>query len=101
MEKDLAKKRKRKLSVKESYDFLLNEESDKLIDNDNLIKRAINNVEQDGIVFIDEIDKICGKSGRGSAEVSRRCSKRSFAFDRKGLQLVQSTAQLKQIIFFL
>ena len=72
MEKDLAKKKeKRKLSVKESYDFLLNEESDKLIDNDNLIKRAINNVEQDGIVFIDEIDKICGKSGRGSAEVSR------------------------------
>ena len=65
------KKEKRKLSVKESYDFLLNEESDKLIDNDNLIKRAINNVEQDGIVFIDEIDKICGKSGRGSAEVSR------------------------------
>ena len=65
------KKKKRKLSVKESYDFLLNEESDKLIDNDNLIKRAINNVEQDGIVFIDEIDKICGKSGRGSAEVSR------------------------------
>ena len=76
MEKDLAKKKeKRKLSVKESYDFLLNEESDKLIDNDNLIKRAINNVEQDGIVFIDEIDKICGKSGRGSAEVSRRCSR--------------------------
>ena len=65
------KREKRKLSVKESYDFLLNEESDKLIDNDNLIKRAINNVEQDGIVFIDEIDKICGKSGRGSAEVSR------------------------------
>jgi|TARA_B100000287_G_scaffold80040_1_gene72433 ATP-dependent HslUV protease ATP-binding subunit HslU len=65
------KREKRKLSVKESYDFLLNEESDKLIDNDNLIKRAINNAEQDGIVFIDEIDKICGKSGRGSAEVSR------------------------------
>ncbi len=65
------KREKRKLSVKESYEFLLNEESDKLIDNDNLIKRAINNVEQDGIVFIDEIDKICGKSGRGSAEVSR------------------------------
>ena len=65
------KKEKRKLTVKESYEFLLNEESDKLIDNDNLVKRAINNVEQDGIVFIDEIDKICGKNSRGPAEVSR------------------------------
>ena len=55
------KREKRKLTVKESYEFLLGEESDKLIDNDNLVKRAINNVEQDGIVFIDEIDKICGK----------------------------------------
>jgi ATP-dependent HslUV protease ATP-binding subunit HslU len=65
------KREKRKLSVKESYDILFNEESDKLIDNDNLIKRAIDNVEQDGIVFIDEIDKICGKNSSGSAEVSR------------------------------
>jgi len=65
------KKEKRKLSVKESYDFLIDEESDKLIDNENLTKRAIDNVEQDGIVFIDEIDKICGKNSRGSAEVSR------------------------------
>ena len=65
------KREKRKLTVKESYEFLLNEESDKLIDNDSLVKRAINNVEQDGIVFIDEIDKICGKNSRGTAEVSR------------------------------
>ena len=65
------KKEKRKLTVKESYDFLLNEESDKLIDNDSLIKRSINNAEQDGIVFIDEIDKICGKNNSGTAEVSR------------------------------
>ena len=65
------KREKRKLSVKDSYDFLLDEESEKLIDNDNLIKRSINNTEQDGIVFIDEIDKICGKSSGSSGEVSR------------------------------
>ena len=65
------KKEKRKLTVKESYDYLLDEESEKLIDTDNLVKRAINNVEQDGIVFLDEIDKICGKNSRGTAEVSR------------------------------
>ena len=64
-------KEKRKLSVKESYEILLDEESEKLIDNDSLIKRAIKNVEDDGIVFIDEIDKICGKNSGSSAEVSR------------------------------
>ena len=55
-------KEKRKLSVKESYEILLDEESEKLVDNDSLIKRSIKNVEDDGIVFIDEIDKICGKT---------------------------------------
>ena len=65
------KKEKRKLSVKESHEILLDEESEKLIDNDNLIKRAIFNVENDGIVFIDEIDKICGKNSGTSGEVSR------------------------------
>lgn len=64
-------KEKRKLSVKESYEILLDEESEKLIDSDSLIKRAIKNVEDDGIVFIDEIDKICGKNSGSSAEVSR------------------------------
>ena len=65
------KKEKRKLSVKESHEILLDEESEKLIDNENLIKRAITNVENDGIVFIDEIDKICGKNSGTSGEVSR------------------------------
>ncbi len=45
-------KEKRKLSVKESYEILLDEESEKLIDNDSLIKRAIKNVEDDGIVLL-------------------------------------------------
>ena len=74
------KKEKEKLSVKESYEHLLNEESEKLIDNDNLVKRAITNVEQDGIVFIDEIDKICGANSKGTGEVSRGCTTRSSTF---------------------
>ena len=72
LEKVLGKKRKRKLTVKESYDFLLNEESDKLIDNESLIKRSITNLEQDGIVFIDEIDKICGKNNSGALRLAEK-----------------------------
>tara|TARA_B100000989_G_scaffold292235_1_gene267812 strand:- start:1162 stop:2475 length:1314 start_codon:yes stop_codon:yes gene_type:complete len=65
------KKEKRKLSVKDSYNFLIEEESDRLIDEENLIKKSLKNVEDNGIVFIDEIDKICGKNSKGTGEVSR------------------------------
>jgi ATP-dependent HslUV protease ATP-binding subunit HslU len=47
------------------------EESDKLIDNDSIVHEAIKNVENDGIVFLDEIDKICARSERVGADVSR------------------------------
>ena len=59
------KKEKRKLSVKESHEILLDEESEKLIDHENLIKRAVLNVENDGIVFIDEIDAVGRSRGAG------------------------------------
>ena len=62
---------KKKLTVKEALDILESDESDNLVDEDSLIKEAIYNAEQTGIVFIDEIDKIAGKSGRNSGEVSR------------------------------
>jgi ATP-dependent HslUV protease ATP-binding subunit HslU len=62
---------KKKMTVKEALKVLESDESDKLVDEDSLIKEAIYNAEQTGIVFIDEIDKIAGKSGRNSGEVSR------------------------------
>src|SRR3974390_1320321 len=61
----------RRVTVHESYDILVNEESDKLLDTDQLTQEAIRAVEQNGIVFLDEIDKICARDGRVGADVSR------------------------------
>src|SRR6202050_4988593 len=65
----------RKLTVAESHRVLLAEESDKLLDQETVVREAIAAVEQNGIVFLDEIDKICGRSERGGgiggADVSR------------------------------
>jgi ATP-dependent HslUV protease ATP-binding subunit HslU len=61
----------RRTTVKESYDILITEESDKLLDDDDIIKQAKKAVQEDGIVFIDEIDKICHNSERRGGDVSR------------------------------
>ncbi|RXT43615.1 HslU--HslV peptidase ATPase subunit [Bosea sp. Tri-44] len=61
----------RRVQVKDAYGPLLAEESDKLIDQDAIIQAAIREVENSGIVFLDEIDKICAREGRGGADVSR------------------------------
>ncbi len=63
----------RKMKVVDAYAPLIAEESDKLIDNEALVQDAIKTVENDGIVFLDEIDKICAREGggRGGADVSR------------------------------
>ena len=61
----------RKMTVAQSYEVLLAEESDKLLDQDRVIKEAKDSVEQNGIVFIDEIDKICARGERAGADVSR------------------------------
>ncbi|HJS32458.1 MAG TPA: ATP-dependent protease ATPase subunit HslU [Alphaproteobacteria bacterium] len=61
----------RKMTVAESYEVLIAEESDKLLDQDKVVSEAKLAVEQNGIVFIDEIDKICARGERVGADVSR------------------------------
>jgi ATP-dependent HslUV protease ATP-binding subunit HslU len=61
----------RKLTVEDSHELLVNEESDKLLDNDQLTQESINAVENNGIVFLDEIDKICVRDGARTGDVSR------------------------------
>jgi ATP-dependent HslUV protease ATP-binding subunit HslU len=65
------KTKTRRINVKDSYEILLAEESDKLIDDDIIIQEAISVVENNGIVFLDEIDKICGRQERSGGDVSR------------------------------
>ncbi len=65
------KEKKKKMSVKESHEILLNEESDKLIEQDKIIKSAKNSTENNGIVFLDEIDKISARTDRVGGDVSR------------------------------
>ncbi len=66
------KKKTRKVNIREAYDILIQEESDKLIDMDNVADMARERVEQSGILFLDEIDKIAGRhESSGSTDVSR------------------------------
>jgi ATP-dependent HslUV protease ATP-binding subunit HslU len=65
------KQKTRRMTVKESHAVLMDEESDKLLDQEKVVRNAIQVVEQNGIVFIDEIDKICARSERAGADVSR------------------------------
>ena len=64
-------KKIKKLSVKDSHAYLLQEETEKLLDQEKINSRALEEVEQNGIVFIDEIDKITSRSDRSGADVSR------------------------------
>ena len=66
-----APKKNKRMSVEESHAHLLKEETEKLLDNEKIIKKALEEVEQNGIVFIDEIDKITSRSEKNGADVSR------------------------------
>ena len=63
--------KKRKVKVSEAMELLAQEESQRLVDMDRVVKNAISKVEQSGIIFIDEIDKIVGKNGGSGPDVSR------------------------------
>jgi len=63
--------KRRRLTVEESYDVLVAEESDKLLDEESLVRDALQAVEENGIVFLDEIDKVTARSERSGGDVSR------------------------------
>lgn len=76
----------RKMTVAEAHTVLIQEESDKLLDTDKVIRDATDMVEQNGIVFIDEIDKICARSDHHGADVSREGVQRDL------LPLIEGTS---------
>lgn len=61
----------RRTTVREAYEPLIADESDKMLDQDQVVQEAIRETENNGIVFLDEIDKICARDGRASGDVSR------------------------------
>ncbi len=76
----------RKTSVREAYAPLIAEESDKMLDQDQVVQEAIRDVENNGIVFLDEIDKICAREGRTGGDVSREGVQRDL------LPLIEGTS---------
>jgi ATP-dependent HslUV protease ATP-binding subunit HslU len=88
-------KRTRRVSVKASHDLLLAEESDKLLDQEQLVQEAIRNVEQNGIVFLDEIDKIAVREGRSGGDVSREGVQRDLLPLIEGTTVATKHGQVK------
>ena len=66
-----APKKNKKMTIEESHKYLLQEETEKLLDNDKITRNALEDVEQNGIVFIDEIDKITSRHDKAGGDVSR------------------------------
>lgn len=89
------KKKKRRLSVREAFQIALAEESEKLMDEDAIKSEALYRAENDGIVFIDEIDKIAGKGNRGGADVSREGVQRDILPIVEGSTVVTKYGPIK------
>jgi len=85
----------RRVTVHDSHSLLVNEESDKLLDNEQLIQESIHAVEQNGIVFLDEIDKIAGREGRSGADVSREGVQRDLLPLIEGTTVATKHGQVK------
>jgi ATP-dependent HslUV protease ATP-binding subunit HslU len=79
----------KKMTVGDSYKVLIAEESDKLLDQETVVREAIALVEQNGIVFLDEIDKVCGRSERGGGYVGADVSREGVQRDL--LPLIEGT----------
>lgn len=88
------KTKKRKVTIKEARGILANEEGDKLIDKDKVIRKAIESAEQNGIVFVDEIDKICARDTK-SADVSREGVQRDLLPLIEGCSVVTKYGTVK------
>ena len=89
------KKKKRRFAVKEAFQIALAEESDKLVDEDAIKAEALYRAENDGIVFIDEIDKIAGKGNRNGADVSREGVQRDILPIVEGSTVVTKYGPIK------
>ena len=85
----------KRMTVEESYTILVAEESDKLLDQDKVVGDAIANVEQNGIVFLDEIDKITARSDRMGADVSREGVQRDLLPLIEGTQVSTKHGQVR------
>ena len=89
------KKKKRKFAVKEAFQIVLSEESSKLVDEDAIKAEALYRAENDGIVFIDEIDKIAGKGNSHGADVSREGVQRDILPIVEGSTVVTKYGPIK------
>ena len=89
------KKKKRRFTVQEAFQIALSEESEKLVDEDAIKSEAIYRAENDGIVFIDEIDKIAGKGNRNGADVSREGVQRDILPIVEGSTVVTKYGPIK------
>ena len=89
------KKKKRRFTVREAFQIAVSEESDKLVDEDAIKAEAVFRAENDGIVFIDEIDKIAGKGNRNGADVSREGVQRDILPIVEGSTVVTKYGPIK------